>query len=230
MLLLRKVTGPRLLTLAGRPWEVTYIDWKRRKAYVEPTKKGEAPRWQSMPQAQSWALADAIRRVLLGADPAGVRLTRRAVDRLSGLREEMGDLAWTDGTVLAEDGARMRWWTWAGARANAVLVGALDRVAPDILGDSIVYDNWQIGLRNDASAEWLRTALEVARTDLGPGLAGALPLVDERAIKQLKFSEMLPPEMAVATLAERAADHEHAAEVSRLRLRQQHAAGDHDHP
>lgn len=220
MLLLRKVTGPRLLTLAGRPWEVTYIDWKRRKAYVEPTKKGEAPRWFSMPQAQSWDLADAIRRVLLDADRAGVRLTRRADDRIAQLRDEMADLVWADGTVLTEDGARMRWWTWAGARANAVLVGALDRVAPDILGDSIVYDNWQIGLRNDASVEWLRTALEVARTELGPDLAGALPLVDERAIKQLKFSEMLPPEMAVATLAERAADHEHAKSTGQGRLRQ----------
>lgn len=222
MLLMRKVSGPRLLTLAGRPWEVTHIDWKRRKAYVEPTARGEAPRWQSMPQAQSWALSDAIRRVLLGADPAGVRLTRRAVDRLADLREEMGDRVWADGTVLVEDGARMRWWTWAGARANAVLVGALDRVVPDLLGDSIVYDNWQIGLRSDASTEWLRTALEVAQTELGRDLAGALPLVDERAIKQLKFSEMLPPEMARWTLAERAADHQHISDFISMRIRQVH--------
>ncbi len=222
MLLLRKVSGPRLLTLAGRPWEVTFIDWKRRKAFVEPTKKGEAPRWFSMPQAQSWALADAIRRVLLGADPQGVRLTRRAISRVARVRQELGDRVWADGTVLQEDGGRMRWWTWAGARANAVLVGALDRVAPDILGDSIVYDNWHIGLRNDATAEWLRTSLDIARRELGHDLAGALPLVDERAVKQLKFAEMLPPGLAVATLAERAADRESASWACARPVRQTH--------
>src|SRR5690606_26364127 len=50
LLLMRKVDVPRLLTLAGRPWEVTYVDWNRRKAYVTPTAKGRAPRWLSMPQ------------------------------------------------------------------------------------------------------------------------------------------------------------------------------------
>jgi ATP-dependent Lhr-like helicase len=116
----------------------------------------------------------------------------------------------------------MRWWTWAGARANAVLVGALDRVAPDILGESIVYDNWHIGLRNDATAEWLRTSLDIARRELGHDLAGALPLVDERAVKQLKFAEMLPPGLAVATLAERAADRESASWACARPVRQTH--------
>ena len=91
MLLMRKVTGPRLLTLAGRPWEVTHTDWKRRKAFVQPARKGVAPRWTSMPQTQGWALADAIRRLLLGATPQGVRLTHRATDRLAMLRAEFGE-------------------------------------------------------------------------------------------------------------------------------------------
>lgn len=226
MLLLRTVSGPRLLTLAGRPWEVTYIDWKRRNAYVEPAKKGQAPRWISMPQAQSWALADAIRRVLLGADPAGVRMTKRALRRLRMLREEFVDRVWESGTVVAGDGgARMRWWTWAGARANAVLVAALEQVAPELLGESITYDNWQIGLRSEVTAELLRGALDAARCQLGDDLTEALPLVDERALKSLKFSEMLPPEMARATLAQRAGDHEHASGRTRGSIRQVHIDG-----
>lgn len=35
-LLTAKVQGPRLLLLAGRSWRVTYIDWKRRRCFVEP--------------------------------------------------------------------------------------------------------------------------------------------------------------------------------------------------
>lgn len=222
MLLMRKVADPRLLTLAGRPWHVTYIDWKRRKAYVEPARKGEAPRWMSMPQAQSWALADAIRRVLLGATPARVHLTQRSIDRLELAREELVERVWADGTVIGPDGARNRWWTWAGARANAVLVAAIDHAAPDLLGETVAWDNWQIALRSDTTAETVRAALEKAQTDLGEDLSGIVPLVDERAIKQLKFSEMLPPELAQRTVAARMADAGHAALTCARPIRQVH--------
>lgn len=37
MVLQRKVDGPRLLTLGGRAWQVNYVDWKRHRAYVEPS-------------------------------------------------------------------------------------------------------------------------------------------------------------------------------------------------
>lgn len=224
MLLMRKVSGPRFLTLAGRPWEITYVDWKRRKAYVEPAQQGSAPRWTSMPRAQSWALADAIRRALLGADPGGVHITRRATDRLTTLREDMADRVWGSGTVLSAEPSRTRWWTWAGARANAVLIAALDQVWPHVLGESISYDNWQIGLRGDVTATELRRALELAFIELGDDLAGALPLVDERALKQLKFSEMLPPDMARATLTLRAADRANACKVARGSLRHSYPA------
>jgi len=222
MLLMRKVAEPRLLTLGGRPWHVTYIDWKRRKAYVEGARKGEAPRWMSMPQAQSWALADAIRRVLLGATPAGAQLTQRAVARLDLVREELAQRVWGDGTVIGPDGARNRWWTWAGARANAVLVAALDHAAPELLGETVTWDNWQIALRGDASAEAVRSALSAARADLGENLAEAVPLVDERAVKQLKFAEMLPPDLARRTMAARMADPVHAALVCSRPILQVH--------
>ncbi len=222
MLLMRKVNGPRLLTLGGRAWAVTHIDWKRRKAYVEPAPKGAAPRWQGMPQAQSAALSDSIRRVLLGADPGGVSLTRRAVDRLALLRDEFADLVWGGGTVVADDAARIRWWTWAGARANAVLVAALDHAAPELLGESVVYDNWQIGLRSDVTGADIRKAMNEAARDLGPHLSLALPLIDEKALKKLQFSELLPPALAIATLAARTADAASAVRVNEQPLRTVH--------
>lgn len=206
MLLMRKVDGPRLITLAGRPWEVTYIDWKRHKAFVEPAKAAAVTRWQGMPQAQSYELSDAIRRVLLGDEPADVRQTRRAQEHLASLREEFADCVHPETTTVVPDGARTRWWTWAGARANAVLVAALDSVEPEILGDSIAYDNLQIGLRSDVTAAQLTAAKGAVRESFA-GLESVVPLIDERAVRKLKFSEMLPPEMAIATLAARGADH-----------------------
>ena len=39
-LLTEEVPGPRRLLLAGRSWQVTYIDWKRRRCFVEPVDSG----------------------------------------------------------------------------------------------------------------------------------------------------------------------------------------------
>lgn len=113
--------------------EVNYANRRPRKDYVAPATKGAAPRWQSMPQAQAWALADAIRRVLLGAARRGCTKLAEFRRALRQLREELTDRVWGDGTVLATDGPQMRWWTWARARAHAVLVAAIDLVAPDLL-------------------------------------------------------------------------------------------------
>lgn len=208
MLLQRKVEGPRLITLGGRGWKVTYIDWKRHRAYVEPSPDADVSKWFGMPQPESFALSDATRRVLLGATPAGVILTRRAVHRLEALREEYADRIAENATVVSTaDGRRVRWWTWAGARANATLVAALYQAAPELLDELSAFNNWQIALRGDATASDLVSILQSIRSTFHPDLAEAVPIVDERALRNLKFSELLPTGLAVSTLAKRMADH-----------------------
>lgn len=215
MLLQRKVEGPRLITLGGRPWEVTYVDWKRRRAYVEPSEQGGVVKWASMPQPYSFALSDAIRRVLLGADPPGVRTTRRAEKMRSELRDEYRNRVALTGTVVGPGGgSRARWWTWAGARGNAVLAAALSAVRPELLETSTAYDNWQIALRGDATAGAVASAVSAAKAEFGSDFRGVVPAVDDRAVRQLKFFEMLPPELAIRTMAERLADYEAAAKVA----------------
>lgn len=71
-----------------------------------------------------------MRLVLLGADPVGVQLSRRAWERLCRLREEWAGLVDADRTVVLRDADGPRWWTLAGGRANAVLHAALAVVAP----------------------------------------------------------------------------------------------------
>ena len=44
-LLTAKIDGPRLLLLAGHNWRVTWIDWKRRRCFVEPADSGGKARW-----------------------------------------------------------------------------------------------------------------------------------------------------------------------------------------
>ena len=219
MVLQRKVDGPRLLTLGGRAWQVNYVDWKRHRAYVEPSANAADSKWSSMPQPESYALSDATRQVLLGATPASVLLSKRALTKLDELREEYSHRVLDGSTVLArEPNGRLRWWTWAGARANAVLVAGLLEIAPDLLDESRGYNNWQIGLRGDTTAPALAEAMREIRGVLHDEPQTLLPKVDKRALRTLKFTDLLPSSLAVSTLAERSSDHMGSAEICARRI------------
>ncbi|WP_217639797.1 hypothetical protein [Arthrobacter sp. ok909] len=215
MVLQRKVDGPRLLTLDGRAWQVNYVDWKRHRAYVEPSANAADSKWSSMPQPEGYALSDATRRVLLGATPAGVLLSKRALTKLDELRKEYSHRVLDGSTVLVrEPNGRLRWWTWAGARANAVLVAGLLDVAPELLDESRAYNNWQIGLRGDTTTPALAEAMRQIVLLLKDEAPRLLPQVDDRALRTLKFAELLPALLAVSTLAERSSDHAGASAVA----------------
>ncbi|CAL9553390.1 ATP-dependent RNA helicase RhlE [Streptomyces sp. enrichment culture] len=204
-LLTEEVEGPRKLLLAGRSWLVTYIDWKRRRCFVEPVDDGGRARWSGFGavRIQSYALSRSARDVLLGTDPP-VRLTRRAEARLAAAREAHLDAVHPAGTVVVRGGdGDVRWWTWAGHRANATLAASLPSVT---LPHRRVEDRF-IRLRDDLTAQSWRAAVADARTGL------TLPEVDVRAVRGLKFAEALPPRLAEATLAARLADEDGARAV-----------------
>jgi ATP-dependent Lhr-like helicase len=78
VLLVDRVEGPRLLLLGGRSWRVNWIDWKRRRCFVEQAEGGGRARWLgSAPGGLSFVLARAMRDVLLGASSATQRARRR---------------------------------------------------------------------------------------------------------------------------------------------------------
>ncbi|MGW2029000.1 DEAD/DEAH box helicase [Streptomyces sp. NPDC001811] len=201
-LLTEDVDGPRKLLLAGRSWLVTYIDWRRRRCFVEPVDQGGRAKWSGFgpDRVRSFELARAAREVLLGADPP-VRLTRRGEAKLAEAREAHLDVVHPAGNVITRRGDDdVRWWTWAGHRANATLAASLPSV---VLRHRFVDDRF-IRLRDDVTRESWRTAV----ADAGPGLTP--PEVDTRAVRGLKFAEALPQRLAEATLAARLADEEGA--------------------
>lgn len=213
MLLMSKAPGPRVIALAGRAWEVTFIDWKRRRAYVEPSQGKGVSKWSGEPRPYSFELCQAMRDVLLGAIPFNASLTTRALQRLEALREDYGTRVSEDCTVLGMDGARLRWWTFAGGRANAVLTAALGHVAPELL-DEWSFSNLHLSLRADATAPAVAAAMREARARFGNDLTGIEPEVSESALKKLKFSELLPPQLAKRTLAARNVDHRGAGSIA----------------
>lgn len=204
-LLTEEVQGPRKLLLAGRSWLVTYIDWSRKRCFVEPADAGGKAKWSGSGHMRvaSFELTRAMRDVLLGSDPE-ITLTKRAVSALAEARARHLEYVHPGGTLITRRReGDVRWWTWAGHRTNATLASTLSSVtAPG----QRVTDQW-IRLREDVTVpQWRAAATE------GLGTL-CLPEVSERAVRGLKFAEALPPRLAQATLAARLADEDGARTV-----------------
>lgn len=136
-----------------------------------------------------------------------MKLSQRATQRLAAVRAEYFRVVDTAGLVVAAwDSSQVRWWTWAGARANGVVAAALASVQPGLVDELDRYDNRYIKLRGDATVGELRAALLRARDAFGEDLAGVDAPVSDNALKQLKFAELLPPALAAMTLSARGAD------------------------
>ncbi|MFI2264464.1 DEAD/DEAH box helicase [Streptomyces tubercidicus] len=198
-LLTEEVAGPRRLLLAGRSWQVTYIDWSRRRCFVEPVESGGKARWGGVGSGRSasYKLTRSAREVLLGTNPP-VALTRRAEAALAEARDSGTESVHPAGTVVIRGGrdTNVRWWTWAGYRANVTLAATLSGVADPLQRPTDTY----IRLREDLTPDEWNRAKASAIGQL------CLPAVDTHAIHGLKFSAALPQRLAEATLAARLAD------------------------
>ncbi len=202
-LLTEEVRGDRQLLLGGRSWRVTYVDWRRRRCFVEPADGGGRARWTSQGWlGSSFPLTRAMREVLLGNDPP-VRLTTRAASRLATIREERSSLVHPGGTCVVRSRGELHWWTWAGLRGNATLAATLG----EVIDPSQRFDDCAIRLRRDVTRDQWRAVVT------GAGERLCLPDIDRRAVAGLKFGAALPERLAAATLAARLADLDAAAAV-----------------
>jgi ATP-dependent helicase Lhr and Lhr-like helicase len=202
-LLADRVEGPRLLLLGGRSWRVSWTDWKRRRCFVERAEGGGRARWLSSGVGGlSFEIARSMRDVVLGAEPP-VSLTQRAAGILAGLRSDAIGRVRADGLIISRGDDDLRWWTWAGYRVNATLKATLGSVADEAQR----VDDLSIRLRADLRPTSWRDVVGAVQDRL------CLPEVDEKALTGLKFSEALPRPLAVATLAARLADLDHARAV-----------------
>lgn len=203
MLLTERVEGPRLLLLAGRSWRVNWIDWTRRRCFVEPADGGGKARWYgSVLDGASYELARAMRDVILGQDPP-VQLTERAVTYLAQLRENAIETAHPGGTVITRADEDVRWWTWAGFRANATLTATL----AGLTDEKQRFNELYVRLRPDLTPQlWAEHTSDAAERL-------CLPEIDDKALRGLKFSEALPSHLARTTVAQRLAATDRAASV-----------------
>jgi ATP-dependent Lhr-like helicase len=202
----RDQPGPRLLSLAGRTWRVTHIDWRSRQVAVVADSGHGKSRWATgaIGPGLSFELAQSIRQVLLGHDP-DVELSRRAVGQLRLTREERADLVDPSATVIAGTPESTLWWTFAGDNANRSLAAALTAC-----GVAATSDTFAVRSPRALTATHLRAAADLLAADPPPAASLRPDVVDG-----LKFSAALPPDVAVRTLTERITDPVTALRVAR---------------
>jgi ATP-dependent Lhr-like helicase len=175
---------------------VTYIDWTRRHCFVEPADAGGKARWTNFGLAGlSFEVTRATRSVLLGEDPS-VTVTRRAAERMERIRDDGGATVHPGGTLIARADGDVRWWTWAGFKANATLMATLG----DLADPTQRFEERYVRLRDDLTVDMWRSGIADATERI------CLPEVSKQAVAGLKFSAALPERLAFATLAARLAD------------------------
>ncbi len=194
----RRDDGPPVLLLAGRAWRVVHLDWKRRRAHVEPAEDAGRSRWRGGGQLLGYDLCWAIRQVLAD-DAARPGWSRRAVARMETIRAEYPWLNGDEANDLVAAGEEVSWWTFAGGRANA----ALSHELATRLDAKVTSDNFAVRFPRGVNVAPVADALG--------GLRGADPgcLVapaGEQAIDGLKFSECLPRDLAARVVQSRLAD------------------------
>lgn len=145
-------SGPVILSLAGRSWQVGNIDWNRGTAQVAPAGELGKSRWLGESRPLSSRLSQAIRTVLLGTE-LRPWWSKRAKEQIASERENATAVA-REATVVEIDRSLERsvWWTFAGLNANFELAASWP--------GSSRFDNLSVTLegqyRVDAIQTWMR--------------------------------------------------------------------------
>lgn len=186
--------GPALLTLGGRSWQTVYVDWPRKKAFVEPSEVRGKSQWLSDGQPMSYELCRSIADVLVSEDvPVG--FSSRAQSLLETLRESYGWLESGKTTLLFDGDGNAIWWNFAGKLLNAAL--------KDLLADKahkVMADNLCLVFNHVYSFDLLKDAI---RSVLAGGIEHLALTLDEDFIQALKFSECLSQNEIDRELTER---------------------------
>jgi len=185
--------GPRTLSLGGRYWRVSHVDWERRQAYVEPSELQGRSRWAGTGQPVHMALGQAVAAVLEDTGSL-LQLSQRAQARLSEVRAEH-PWAEPESMCLVRQADRVTWWTFGGQLLNVALAHALKQD-----GCEATYDNFAVRFPRGFSLDEAKKAvtLLVERQDTPLETPFTPELRDS-----IKFVECLPEDLALAMLQER---------------------------
>lgn len=190
---------PAVLSLGGRAWQVTDLDFKHKTAHVVPSEYIGRSHWLGESQPLSYEMCQAVRRILLGGGSKG-EWSKRAAAEIDQAREEANCVA-QDALVIEveKEKGRTVWWTFAGLIANSQLAGALTPWPSRA-------DNLSITLSEAVPPVTFRRQLEVGSSGIQPSRLDQEDLV--------KFRECLPVPLLTQMQENRSSDKQ-AVDASR---------------
>ncbi|HEV2847263.1 MAG TPA: ATP-dependent helicase, partial [Thermoanaerobaculia bacterium] len=198
-----KTGGETLLLLGGRSWRAVHVDWAKREAYVEAIELPGRSLWLGGGVPLGFTLCQAHKRVLLGESPDDL-LTRRAKDQMEEIRGRFQALEPGRTTLERVSTGRVRWWTFAGLKANATLA------------DHLAATGLPVASRDNLGLSFESAGLVPLQAHLPtPDEAGALrpvSLADE-ALESLKLAFCTPPDLCLGALRRRLSDTEGVRET-----------------
>lgn len=183
---LTKVEGPRFIGLAGRTWRVLHVDWKSRKAQVEPDGSGGKTRWMGGSPGLSFHLAQSIQQVVT-EQFTPTHLSHRATVTWKEIRDGFSwiRLGYTH-LLPANEGGEMEWWTFAGQQVNETLADLLrHRYACEAEVDSL---SLRLRLDVDRAREMIQSLRALSESEI-------TIQIDPDADLEFKFAEILPAKL-----------------------------------
>ncbi|MDF1714235.1 MAG: helicase-related protein, partial [Akkermansiaceae bacterium] len=186
---------PVVLSMGGRSWLVTSLDWQHRQAFVVPAETKGKSQWQGGKIGMSWRFARAVHNLLTSADVSSL-WTSRAQTEFESLREQYSFLhREEDVAVTDRDQSEVRWFTFAGGLVNTALADTLNEAG---WKDTSVSDFW-IRATDTTNA---RGMIDAARSREVSEIREAFKISDDY-LDNLKFNECLPTELAHGVLRDR---------------------------
>lgn len=186
---------PVILSMGGRSWIVTSLDWGRREAFVVPAETKGKSQWQGGRLGMSWRFARAVHALLTSVSESS-RWTARTRDTMGSLRNQSDFLRPdTDVAVTDRELDEVRWFTFAGGIINTALSDILRASGFEDISTS---DFW---IRVAGSTDAKRI-IDAVRSKEAADIRASFQIADEY-LDNLKFNECLPSELAHGILRER---------------------------
>lgn len=186
---------PAVLSMGGRSWSVTSLDWNRREAFVVPAETKGKSQWQGGKIGLSWRFARAV-HALLTNDKVSDRWTSRARTTMESLRAQYDILRPEVDVALSDrDLNEVRWFTFSGGMINTALA---DVVSAAGFENVSVTDYW---IRTTGTTH-ARRMVEAVQSRQAREIRECFKVAEDY-LDNLKFNECLPGDLAQTILRDR---------------------------